>query len=845
MENTIARYQRRRELEREVELLNLLLPFAQYNESKKAYDELKRQREEVRQMLDAAKEKIQPIERKKEEFAGLVRTADSARKKAAEKPRGAMEKIKRKLEEQEAAEKESDALIQKRQELKTQEKNRKNRITKIKADISRLEKIVEREPDVGDAAGLTEQRNELQRNHRTKMDEYRQLQDEQRQVAEEIGRRKEQAGQAQKGLQALSNVANQRMELLRRGDPDVADVAEWLSKNQGMFREEIIMPAWLSVFVKDRRYQHQVENLFNVPALKTFVCQNEDDYRAMNKAVNDDGIIGRKVRVNIWYRPPSQSQPPVPPENLQNLGFDCYAIERVQAPEGMRNYLEKELGLNRIALATREDANIDAMIEAVTAQGSGTFITGTTMHQVTRSQYGRRLAQTSTRRTSNARLFGGSQVDTERQKQLEQEIVAARAHIDAEEAKMADINARDQPMRAGITELEEKLHEVNKLKLEAAQKNLKKEESAPELKDEEEKLKKRLLKGALKRAILMHELKDLFQKLHDTQVQATTAALRHQQAVANANAVEKLLSNYEQEVQRIQKEFDKIDAEFQSAKSTSKKLLEATKARMSQVSDEMRAEFEENYRTNGDPPPVAQVEAELAEKQGELELNQPANQEAIRQYEVRAAQILVLQRRVETQEKKVNKLASRVERTKNKWKPALEELVSQISKKFSAAFDRIRRAGEIHVRDAGDNYAEWAIDILVKFRETEKLQVLDAHRQSGGERSLSTIMYLLSLTEYARIPFSLVDEINQGMDASAERDVHNQLVEVTCNTDCGQYFLITPKLLTGLHYHEKMKVLCVNNGDWMLHPDPMVPGAGDLMKLINDFAAGNGIAVAG
>ncbi|KAG9119271.1 Structural maintenance of chromosomes protein 5 [Ceratobasidium sp. 392] len=267
---------------------------------------------------------------------------------------------------------------------------------------------------------------------------------------------------------------------------------------------------------------------------------------------------------------------------------------------------------------------------------------------------------------------------------------------------------------------------------------------------------------------------------------------------------------------------------------------------MEQVSQEMREEFENNYRAQGDPPPVADVERDLAEKQAELELNQPMNHDLIRQasfiqmrgYEARALQITALRTKVEGQEKKTNKLNSRVERTKNKWKPALEELVSQISRKFSAAFDRIRRAGEIHVRDAGDNYADWAIDIMVKFRETEKLQVLDAHRQSGGERSLSTIMYLLSLTEYARIPFSLVDEINQGMDASAERDVHNQLVEVTCNTDCGQYFLITPKLLTGLHYHEKMKVLCVNNGDWIMHPDPDAPmvGAGNLMNLVNNYA---------
>lgn len=52
----------------------------------------------------------------------------------------------------------------------------------------------------------------------------------------------------------------------------------------------------------------------------------------------------------------------------------------------------------------------------------------------------------------------------------------------------------------------------------------------------------------------------------------------------------------------------------------------------------------------------------------------------------------------------------------------------------------------------------------------------------------------------------------QGMDKKYERSVHNQLVGVTCAEDAGQYFLITPKLLVGLHYHPKMKILIVNNG---------------------------------
>ena len=69
------------------------------------------------------------------------------------------------------------------------------------------------------------------------------------------------------------------------------------------------------------------------------------------------------------------------------------------------------------------------------------------------------------------------------------------------------------------------------------------------------------------------------------------------------------------------------------------------------------------------------------------------------------------------------------------------------------------------------------------------------------------------------------------MDARAERAVHNSLVEVTCKADSGQYFLITPKLLTDLMYHERMKVLCVNNGEWL--PEPNGKGMGNMMSLID------------
>lgn len=107
------------------------------------------------------------------------------------------------------------------------------------------------------------------------------------------------------------------------------------------------------------------------------------------------------------------------------------------------------------------------------------------------------------------------------------------------------------------------------------------------------------------------------------------------------------------------------------------------------------------------------------------------------------------------------------------------------------------------------------------------MSILDNHRQSGGERAVSTIFYLMALQGLARSPFRVVDEINQGMDPRNERMVHERMVDIACHERTSQYFLITPKLLSNLKFHPKMKVHCIASGEHM----PSQQGTLDLGKL--------------
>ncbi|XP_010189432.1 PREDICTED: structural maintenance of chromosomes protein 5-like [Mesitornis unicolor] len=144
-------------------------------------------------------------------------------------------------------------------------------------------------------------------------------------------------------------------------------------------------------------------------------------------------------------------------------------------------------------------------------------------------------------------------------------------------------------------------------------------------------------------------------------------------------------------------------------------------------------------------------------------------------------------------------------------------MIERISEKFSSFFSSMQCAGEVdlHVENE-EEYDKYGIRIRVKFHSRTELHELTPYHQSGGEKSVSTMLYLMALQELNRCPFRVVDEINQGMDPMNERRVFEMVVKTACKESTSQYFFITPKLLQNLTYNDKMTVLFVYNGPLML-----------------------------
>lgn len=162
---------------------------------------------------------------------------------------------------------------------------------------------------------------------------------------------------------------------------------------------------------------------------------------------------------------------------------------------------------------------------------------------------------------------------------------------------------------------------------------------------------------------------------------------------------------------------------------------------------------------------------------------------------------------------------------KDAWLDSVRALKEKLHQSFQTNMRELLFDGEVELREQG-SFLDYELVLLVKFRKEAPLSALSAQKHSGGERAVSTIMFLMALQEMTQSPFRVVDEINQGMDERNERLVVDRIVRNCCgdNGSAGgaavasqwrpQYFLITPKLLPNLVSvrHPDVTVLLVRSG---------------------------------
>ncbi|TCD64231.1 Structural maintenance of chromosomes protein 5 [Steccherinum ochraceum] len=850
LEREVKRYEERKAIEKRIALLEVVVPAKQYREAQTEFAEAREARGVATKRLKVLLTTNAPVKAFKEKLTQekdeLGRQRDA--KKAATRRR--CNQLGAGLEQNERLEAKAEQCKLDLDSLKTKEKTRQNDIKAAEKQVTKLETDLESAPPPESPDEVNEQIRTVKIAQRQLHPRQSDLQERQRACVDEEARFKADLETANRSLRQLDNVAHQKLQTLQQMDPNCAKVVVWLRQNQDKFKMEVMEPPLLSVTVPNKAFAQAVESCFNNNQLKTFVMQCDEDYRLFNRLVCDSGeALGSKVAVTTWARPHIQiSQPSVTPETLQQLGFDGYALDFVKYPEGLARYLQAELQLHRTAVG-RDPRKIDPTraMDVFSMSGSARYIIGTTINNVSRSKYGKQLSQNSTYECRPPRVFISQNVDPEVKKRYQSDASTASLGLEQIAQQFESLGKEEGDLKAENRVFEDQITVLQQRKDAIIRENMRVErlrvalgkqkdklrslQNAPPLDVERGRLKTEIIKLAKARLKIVSDYKTWAKSAIAEHAEATKLSLQCLQIGANLTHLTTLHREGEEKEAQAQVEYHRTTELYHTTKKHAKAKLTISQTQISAAEPEINDAFKV-IEANGelDSKTAVEWEEDLDTEKQKLGLIADTGAGSVEQYQRRKEAIEKLQASIADQDEKIKKKERAIQLARDNWEPALTKLVESVGERFSAAFDRIGCAGEIRISQHED-YEKWAIDILVKFRDNEKLQLLTGERQSGGERSLTTIMYLMSLTEEARTPFSLVDEINQGMDARAERAVHNSLVEVTCKADSGQYFLITPKLLPDLQYHERMKVLCVNNGEWL----PEDVNRGNMMNMIDNF----------
>jgi chromosome segregation ATPase len=273
--------------------------------------------------------------------------------------------------------------------------------------------------------------------------------------------------------------------------------------------------------------------------------------------------------------------------------------------------------------------------------------------------------------------------------------------------------------------------------------------------------------------------------------------------------------------------------EYQHQTSADLERLEREAAQAKQLYTEYLNRFKamtiEYKRLDPEEQWQAELEAEVPDAPDSIELLEDSvqqfetmidgmhvNPQEIRNYRERQVQIEKLERDAESTSADQTAALNELLKLAAEWKTEAEQQIGVASAAFAKFFADIGCKGELKLSlEPGaepDDYSKYGVAIWVSFRASAPMQQLTDKLQSGGERSVSTMLFLLALQEITECPFRVVDEINQGMDPRNERMIFETIARCGYAENTPQYFMVTPKLLPNLPITAETTVFCVFNG---------------------------------
>lgn len=849
----VERMRERAAVKQKLEWLEKCRPIAQYTNAKRKAREAKEKQKELAAELKQLKNESGPTLHRvnaKQLYERQIRDAKDAAKKELTAGETACDRVQREIEgHQEKIDEYTNIVDAEERSVKPKRED----LHRIQRKIASLKVQKEQQPERFDSRGMNEKIQEFVGKRRELDGSVKDLEDEKALLRTQGRERKQAIEGLKKQLEGLETQKGQQASKLETISRDTFRAWKWIENNRDQFKKHVFGPPIVECSIEDSRMATAVESLLQRSDFKIITVQDREDFALLQqKLIKEQKLHDISLRT-CTEENLNHFRPPVSEEERTRYGLQSWAIDHLKGPATVLAMLCIEKGLHQCGIAVRDinqqqhDALADSNVRG--------YVAGKKCYQFSRrAEYGSAGSTARARDTRPAQIWTDQPVDQGRKSEIEREILAAKGEYDL---TVTEFKKLDAEMKKLENEQENLTSEINKMRREKDEKqkaltewqalgtkirqaeereqalrqdldSVKDRQADMIAKKDEELLSK--AEAVLRYAGSTKRLKDLIEKALEIEVLHIEALSDFEVMKSRNEHIVKMLEEKGKEEKEASAASKEEIAKAKDLYKTCQDIRDESEALREQGENGFSEILQDMAR-----PDLTEddLDADIDAQKARLELTEGGNVNMIKEFEDRAKTIARLRSRVTEFDQKQQDLKQAIHEVRAKWEPELDVLVSKISDAFSDSFERIGCAGQVVVYKAssqdpedcteenggsenGLDFSNWAIHISVKFRDNESLTLLDSHRQSGGERAVSTIFYLMALQSLSRAPFRVVDEINQGMDPRNERMVHGRLVDIAADNEGGsQYFLITPKLLSGLKYRRGMTVLCIVSGENM------------------------------
>jgi len=820
MEDDVQAFHQKKSLMEKIESLEKKRKWAEFNKSKTEFLEKRKSYDEKKKWYDQEKECLAPFDK---EIAEIKKKhAKIAKIKADDQERDVDGKIRthtnRMKEFQNSLLSLEDEESDRIRNIKEKEKNRSNyekQINELTAENkeNEIEGLADK---LEQAKKLTQEANQLVAVEKEQVE----------QKGFEINGKQSELKRYQTELNKLRNIEDIKMGNLKNLNMQVFEAVQWLRNNKGKYNGEVYEPLMLCSNIPVEEHSIYIENSIPFRDMTIFFFQESDDMNSFLNTVRKDMRLETVGAAVLTARSMLAMKSRVPAAQLQRFGLISYLSDMMQAPEPVLAHLCNSFNLHNIAVFSPASEKFNEQIQSM---GITKYFFGHKMQSVIKSGYSGRITTKTSEINSRGTL--GRSVDKNRVDQLCGAEAACKQVIQDLKKEQESLSMN---LKHLVQQLESRKNEQRQLAntQNFLQKNSRlidryhKMLSEIQWSKEDDTEKKKIMDKKTEKIELMMDTLQIIQNITQSSIkeklQKSAKCIELSPLERRLSLKERERASKQEQMSEIKQDLDKQLAEVKRIENNMLAFLKEAKAATGVEKGSKSKpppEYYDYWKQENFPSSVDMIDQMHGELEAQLSCTDHLDKDILEKYRSIKEQIQDLEKDIARRSKVKQNQERKIQQIKEEWLTGLNNLINQIHDRFSSFFLKMGFAGqvELYTGKNENDFDNYGIKILVKYRDHEVLQELNAHRQSGGERSVATAIFMLSLQALTTVPFRCVDEINQGMDAVNERKVFDLLVKTSCQESNAQYFLLTPKLLPGLQYNPRMNVLFVHNGPNMMH----------------------------